>query len=421
MKRVVTLLALLRAVEFGAAQEAFAQAAADTSASLQKDALNLFLDCDFYCDFDFIRTEIPYVNYVRDRKEAQLHVLITTQRTGSGGREHTLSLIGQHNFAGLNDTLKYVSQQIDTDDTMRKGLVRVLQIGLLRYVSKTPQVEHLAVTYNKPKAESKVVDKWDYWVFSLSTQGYFNAEKSAQFISLYGNLSARRVTSALKISLQLYGNYNESSFDLGERNVSSFSRSKGMSALLVKSLGEHWSVGGTAGVYSSTYSNLQNAGELAPALEYNLFPYSQSTRRQLRFLYKPGWNRRSYEEITIYDKSQETLWEESLELTLELKQTWGTVETSLEGSHYFHDFSKNRLELYSQLSLQLFKGVSFDLYGSFSLIHDQLSLPQGGATSEEILLQRKQLATQYNYFGSIGVSYTFGSIYNNVVNPRLGN
>lgn len=416
MKTTIPLLTMMLAVNLIAAQ-----APPDTTATAQKDALNIYLDCDSHCDFDYIRTEIPYVNYVRDRKEAQLHVLITTQRTGSGGREHALSLIGQHHFAGLNDTLRYVSQQTDTDDTIRKGLVRVLKIGLVRYVSKTPFVERLAVTYDKPASESKVNDKWDYWVFSFSTHGYFNGEKSARFISLFGDLSARRVTAALKISLQVYGNYNESSFDLGPRTISSFSRSKGGSALLVKSLGEHWSVGGYGNVYSSTYSNIKSAGDFSPALEYNLFPYSQSTRRQLRLLYMPGWNYRSYEEITIYEKREETLFDESLELSLESKQTWGTVEASLEGSHYLHDFSKNRLELYGQLSLQLFKGVSFELYGSFSLIHDQLSLPQGGATPEEILLQRKQLATQYNYFGSIGVSYTFGSIYNNVVNPRFGN
>ncbi len=416
MKRALTLLTVLLAANLFAAQ-----APPDTSASMQKDALNIYIDCDSFCDFDYIRTEIPYVNYVRDRKEAQVHILITTQRTGSGGREHTLSLLGQHKFAGLNDTLRYVSQQTDTDDTIRKGLVRALNLGLVRYVSKTPFGEHLAVTYNKPATPSKVADNWNYWVFSFSTNGYFNGEKSAKFTSLYGSLSARRVTSALKINLRLYGNYNESNFDFGNRTISSFSRSKGASALVVKSLGEHWSVGGEGNAYSSTYSNLKFAGSVSPAVEYNLFPYSQSTRRQLRFLYEVGWNRHSYAEVTIYDKTTEMLWSESLTLALESKQPWGSIETALEGSHYLHDFSKNRLELYSQLSLQLFKGVSLELYGSFSLIHDQLSLPKGGATEEEILLRRKQLETQYQYFGSIGISYTFGSIYNNVVNPRFGN
>jgi hypothetical protein len=40
---------------------------------------------------------------------------------------------------------------------------------------------------------------------------------------------------------------------------------------------------------------------------------------------------------------------------------------------------------------------------------------------QDILLQRKQMATQYEYFTGFGFTYTFGSIYNNVVNPRFGN
>lgn len=59
--------------------------------------------------------------------------------------------------------------------------------------------------------------------------------------------------------------------------------------------------------------------------------------------------------------------------------------------------------------------------GGASLIHDQLNLVKQDLTTDEILLQRKELATQYQFFTSFGFSYTFGSIYNNVVNPRFGN
>jgi hypothetical protein len=57
--------------------------------------------------------------------------------------------------------------------------------------------------------------------------------------------------------------------------------------------------------------------------------------------------------------------------------------------------------------------------GSASRINDQLYLPAEGATDEEILLRRRQLATSYRYRLSIGASYTFGSIFNNVVNTRF--
>ena len=40
-------------------------------------------------------------------------------------------------------------------------------------------------------------------------------------------------------------------------------------------------------------------------------------------------------------------------------------------------------------------------------------------TDEEILLQRRQVSTSYSYFAGVGITYTFGSIFNNVVNPRF--
>ena len=48
-----------------------------------------------------------------------------------------------------------------------------------------------------------------------------------------------------------------------------------------------------------------------------------------------------------------------------------------------------------------------------------VAFTQDEATQEEILLNRQELATDYSYWGSMGVSYTFGSIYNNILNPRF--
>jgi len=158
----------------------------------------------------------------------------------------------------------------------------------------------------------------------------------------------------------------------------------------------------------------------APAIEYNAFPYSQSTRRQLRFLYRLGYSYNDYIEETMYGKISESLWRGSLSVTLELKERWGEISTTLTGSHYLHDFNKNSLDIYSELSLRLFKGLRLSLWGGYSAIHDQLSLPRGAATQEEILLQRRELETTYRYFFSVGFSYSFGSIFSNVVNPRFG-
>ena len=85
--------------------------------------LKVFVDCD-ECDFDFLRREIPFVHYVRDRHLAQVHILVTDQRTGSGGQEFRLQFIGQGTFAGQDGKLKYISQHDDTEDVERHGLVK---------------------------------------------------------------------------------------------------------------------------------------------------------------------------------------------------------------------------------------------------------------------------------------------------------
>nr|MBA3948490.1 hypothetical protein [Acidobacteriota bacterium] len=70
-------------------------------------------------------------------------------------------------------------------------------------------------------------------------------------------------------------------------------------------------------------------------------------------------------------------------------------------------------------NVRLFKGFSFNVFGDYSRIRDQINLRKGNTSDEEVLLRLRQLATGYQYFMGFGVTYRFGSIYNNVVNPRF--
>lgn len=386
--------------------------------ALKKAAPKVFINCS-RCDLDFIRTEIAFVNYVRDRNEAQIHVLITTLRTGSGGQEYTISFIGQREFRGVNDTHKYFSNQTDTADETRQGLVQALKVGLMSYVAKTPLASRIVISYageGKPAA----ADKWNYWIFSLSTGGYLSGEECYQSRSLRASFSANRVTPELKIRMSVSARHSSSDYEYDSQTITSTTEAYEINGLLVKSLNEHWSTGGYLKASSSTYNNILFSFSPSLAVEYNFFPYSQSTRRQLRCLYSLKFASLKYREETIYDKKSENLWGQSLSVTLDLREKWGTISTTLAASHYFHDFSKNRQTLYTVLNLHLFRGLSVFAFAGGSRIHDQLYLAKGEASLEEILLQRRQLATGYDYFFSLGLSYTFGSIFTNVVNPRFG-
>jgi hypothetical protein len=328
--------------------------------------------------------------------------------------------LGHDRFAGVDDTLRTISRPDDTEDEIRGKLAHTLALGLTRYVARTGHADRLTVSFTEDDVPEPPIDPWNSWVFSLSLNSYLSGERSSRYLSLYGRATAERVTDLWKIRSNLYMNYSENNFDFGSTSYSRYSRSQSMRLLTVRGLDDHWSIGAVFRARSSTYSNIDVSARVAPAVEVNLFPYSESTRRELRLLYEVGASRMNYGEETIYDKTTEWLFDEELSITLEQTQPWGSVEVTLVGSHYFHDLSKYRLVLYGELSLRLVKGLSLNLYGNGSRIHDQLSLPKGTATEEEVLLQRRQLATSYDYFGSFGLTYTFGSIFSSVVNPRFG-
>ncbi len=385
----------------------------------QNSAPRVFLDCRI-CDHDYIRTEISFVNYVRDRKEADIHILVTAQRTGSGGREFTMDFMGLGDSADIHFILRYVSSRTDTEEETRKGLVHFLKLGLAPFLARTPMGKSLDLQSSRPPRPTEVADRWNFWVFNISFNSRLSGEKTRSSVSLSGDLAASRVTSGSKIQMNLGFDLDRSHFDYEETEILSQSESRDFSGLFVKSLSEHWSTGGWASLSHSTYRNLGLSTALQPALEYNFFPYSEFTRRQLRALYRIGFVFNRYLEETIYDKMRERLFMEALLFSFDLVEPWGYATLSAEFSHYLHDFSKNRLSFFGGLSVRLFKGLSVELFGNFSGVRDQLSLRKGEATLDEILLRRKELASDYRYSLSVGFSYSFGSVFSNVVNPRFG-
>ncbi len=399
--------------------QAASQQSTDSLAALKRQALKVYLDCR-RCDQDYFRTEIPFVNYVIDRKDAQVHILVTSQRTAGEGRKYSFDFIGQHDFTGRNDTLEYIAIEQDTDDITRAGLVQLTTVGLVGYVARTPLADQLDISFKQKIAADVVESKWNHWVFSLEAGGFFNGEQTSNQSEFDGSVSANRITDDWKLRTRYRQNYEEENFFLDDTTESVIRENWNLHGLLVKSMGRHFSAGVSAEAQSSTFRNIARSINFSPAVEYNLFPYSESTRRELRVLYRLGVEDVRYAEITLYDQTAETLFRQSLSLEMEQTQTWGSVDLSLTASNYLHDSQFYRLVLRGFVDVRLFKGLSVRLRGSIERIHDQLSLPAGEGTEEDILLERTLQATDFSYWGNLSLSYTFGSIYDNVVNPRFG-
>jgi hypothetical protein len=159
--------------------------------------------------------------------------------------------------------------------------------------------------------------------------------------------------------------------------------------------------------------------EIGPAVEYNIFPYEESTRRALTFILGAFFNYFDYDEITIFDETTETRPSGVLEIEYSVRQPFGTINIGFGAFAYLDNLEQHSFELGGRLNIRLVRGLELNINGEIERIKDQIHLARGGATDEEVLLRRRELGTEWRYRLGLSLSYTFGSIYNNVVNPRF--
>jgi hypothetical protein len=321
-----------------------------------------------------------------------------------------------------------VSPSGDTDDMRRRRILRTVSIGLLTYVERGGQGENLRLDIEPAKdaGQTKTADDpWKAWVFSLRGNASTNLQESNREWNWEARATADRVTEQWIIGLGASMETNREEFELDEdedegQPLKVIRRERNASWFLARGLSQHWSVGFLGEISSSTFGNQRLSVETGPAIEYNLFPYADYASRQLRFTYAIGARHARYNEITLFDKLRETNPLHNAEITLEQVQPWGELQVNFELTQLLRDPSKYRLEIGGEASIRVTRGFSVNLDGSASRIRDQLSLPKRGATSEEVLLRLRQLQSGYEIDFSVNLTYRFGSIFNNIVNPRFG-
>src|SRR5687768_3272189 len=173
------------------AAPAFAQDPAPPSAPA---ALRVFIDCNNTpCDSEFFRTEITFIEHVRERQDADVHLLMTGQSTGAGGREITFSFFGQGRLMGRDHVLTESFVVAASDDAVRRGMVRVMSLGLVPYVLDTPAAGRLSVTVQAPSTSTAAQvarDPWNRWTFRLNLNGNANGEASSKFMQFNTNVNA---------------------------------------------------------------------------------------------------------------------------------------------------------------------------------------------------------------------------------------
>lgn len=405
------------------------EAAAQDPGGVRTEPLRVFLDCNtFQCDSEYFRTEVDFVSWVRDRTSAQVHLIITGTQTGGGGSVFTLDFIGREDLEGDDDEIRLTTLGTDTDDEVVRALTGAIAAGLARYSAAIGRPTAFEIRSTEPPetgpdelvGTDQVDDPWNFWVFEVGGDMELEGEETEQERQFRASFEATRVTPIWKFEFEADGSWSRDERELRDGELIVDERTNWSTDLLLAyTLADHWSLGVMAGASASTRRNQRFGADVAAALEYSYYPYQDAPRQSLTARYDFRVQHYDWEEETIYFQTAETRPQHELRLQLFQRQTWGESSLSLSGSQFLHDLARWSVSLSGDLEFRIVRGLNLDVRGDLRFIEDQLFISREGLTDEEILLGRFERPTDMTYGLSVGLSYEFGSIFNNVVNNRF--
>ncbi|WP_167617570.1 hypothetical protein [Maribellus sediminis] len=373
-------------------------------------------------DMDYLLRRMRFVDFVNDPAVADVHIIITDRVSGSGGMVYSL-MYNNLTIENLSDyTITSTTLSSDTYEESRKKITDALILGLMPFVNQTKASEKLVFRYNGDAEEQPAQnadDPWNNWTFRGDVYGDVNLEESRKTYDYSFNLRADKVTEEWRYRNNVRRSVRTRKYITDGEEYRSDNTSNNASSSVVKSLSSRWSAGAFGSYYNSNYSNTIYSISFKPAIEYNIFPWDISDRKVFTIAYYIGPEWKKYYEETIFDKIRESLWEQSLRLDLQVVQTWGEIRAGLNATNYMHDWSKNRITLDTDLSVRIIRGLSVRMGFRVENVHDQIYLPKGEVSLEDVLLNKVQLPSTFEVGANFGVRVQFGSIYNNVVNNRL--
>lgn len=389
------------------------------------DVPSVFVDCQSNeCFEQYLKQEVTYLDYVFDRQVADVHILVTDQNASAGAREVQCAFIYRDDFGIPADTIVYFREANISDLERQKQFVKTVKRGMLPLLVQSDLVDK--ITYDVDglqdslSTDSIAKDPWNYWSFELGLSLNISGESSFMQQGIFTNIAASRIRKESKTNIWTWYNYEESQFTLSDGEVvESFNRRLGIFGRHVWSIDDHWSYGFMGFAGSSTFGNVDLELNARAAIEYNIYPYSDNSTRRFTVRYSNGVEYNDYTEITIFDRLEETRWRQGVDVEFNQNQEWGTISFDIEFDQFFHDLSLYSLSLNPSIELNVVKGLSLEFGGFISFVSDRINIAKGDVSDQDIILQNRQLDTNFTYFSFFGFNYRFGSQNNNIVNPRF--
>ena len=384
----------------------------------QNEKIKIFLSCR--CDDDYLKQNTLFFDYVRDMDLSDIDVFVFEITNASGGRNYSFNFKGKNKFNKEYEISTTIPQNTSFNKA-RESLLETYKLGMASFLSNTDYQSQVEVNFNMNNfyPEKQTIDKWKNWVFEVF--GSFNLENEQSINEEEFNLGfdIDRVTEKWRFRSDFELDRSIKFFSGGDQNYSSERESFYSSGSLVKSISSHFSTGIFSSYTKDTFRNLDSQIYISPALEYNFIPYNQVLTREVTLAYKLGYNIYNYIEETIYEFEDQKIFNHSLTLNLRFREKWGSIYSYLVASQFLDLPEQNRLTINNNLNIRIIKGLSMRISAYFRFIRDQINLPKGEASVEDLLLRQRQISTNFQNRISMGFSYTFGSIFNNIVNQRL--
>ncbi len=385
----------------------------------QNEKIKVYID-NLPCDYDYIKTNITYVDYVTTYKNADVHIIFHKERLANDGKIYTVQFKGQNRFEGKTQTLQFTKLPSDSDNVIRKKTKKILELGLAYFISFTSDFEKISFNYSLPKKKVIAKSKKVGWIYNFRINSSINGSDKKYFANSWSNFNMKKITKTDKAILGLSFSYNISRYDFGSYSYETDSYNVSLKFSRIFAINNHFSWAIFNFAQHSTYENKDLLLSSEFALEYNYFPYNESSEHELRFNFfiNPQYN--DYIHKTIFNKTVEFLWKNGISISYDFYKDWGSNTTSFYANHFIHDTALNKFGLYNSTHINLAGGFSINLNVSVERTHDQVYISSEGMSTEDIIANKSAILTDYSYWSYIGLSYTFGAIYNNIVNTRFG-
>ena len=399
MKKLILLLLFIPLASFG-----------------QNNKLKAYLDCR--CDQNYLKQQTSFLDHVRDQNLADIEIFILDVRNPTGTRSFEIKIDGNNEYQEISSSVLVSGYANDTSSTLRDKLLNKLKLALVPFLDKANYNLNVDVDSNFDDLTVND-DKWKNWVFELSGSYNDDKEETRKTNRYELEFEVDKLTPDWRIGMEIKRNESKGKYFSNDDVYTSSRKTTSFSGRVVKSVSDHFSAGVFLGAYQNTYENIDLNRYIAPAVEYSFYPYRDVLSKEITLAYRIGVGKRNYIEKTIYGYEKQKLSSQTLSLNIRFRQKWGNISSYLNATQFLNDGTKKRFSLRSDLDLRVFEGLAVRFSGNINLIREQYSLAAVSNSIEELLLQQRQIATDYKTNFSVGLSYTFGSIYNSVINTRL--